>query len=975
MRTPDRHTAEDAAAIVRAISRSQAVIEFAPDGTILYANDRFLAIMGYQAAEVVGQHHRLFVEPGEQVSAAYRDFWRRLGDGEFLQAEFKRLAKGGAEVWLHGSYNPVVDDAGRVYKVVKFADDVTAAKLRNADVLGQLAALNKSLAVIEFALDGTILRANENFLALFGYEAGEVEGRHHSMFVEPGHERGADYRALWDKLNRGEFQSAQYKRLAKGGREVWIEATYNPIVDPNGRPYKVVKFARDVTEQVIRKQAELALQQSQTFLQATVDALSVHIAILDETGTIIAVNAVWKRFAERNGYDGAGLGVGADYLRVTESATGECASDARAVGQGIRNVIAGDRAEVLIEYPCHAPAEQRWFAARITRFKWDGPVRVVVAHEDITTRKLAEQSLSLSEQRWKFALEGSQDGMWDWDLVRDRLEHSNRLLEITGLSELCEAPSEQARRVVHPDDIGELSTAMQAALAGRAPLLTIECRVRREGGGWKWILIRGMVVHRAEAGAPLRMVGTVSDISQRKAMEEQLLAAARVDKLTGLPNRAMLLEWLQKTIARYQRFKDRGYAVMFLDFDRFKIVNDTLGHEAGDELLREIARRLAAAVRAVDTVGRDLTETAASRLGGDEFVILLSDIGGTDEAADVADRVLVALSAPYLIAGQEIVSTASIGLVTSTLGYLRAEDVLRDADTAMYEAKAAGKGRVAVFNESMRARLQRKADLEAGLRRALDQGQLVLHYQPITSIATRETEGFEALVRWEHPEHGTIAPGEFIPVAEETGLIIPVGEWVLREVCRQVAAWRERRGPANVPPVSVNLSRAQLLLKNLPDLIGDIVAASGLPPSAIHLEVTESALISNAEQAIRVLHRIKSLGFSVHMDDFGTGYSSLSSLDQFPIDVLKVDRSFVSNLSRGHKFVAMINAIAELARSLNIRVIAEGVETQAQWDLLRSMHCQSAQGYLISTPLPAACVLDYLMGVVVAPFRSSRNCA
>jgi diguanylate cyclase (GGDEF)-like protein len=499
------------------------------------------------------------------------------------------------------------------------------------------------------------------------------------------------------------------------------------------------------------------------------------------------------------------------------------------------------------------------------------------------------------------------------------------------------------KKMLHPDDVDRVTADLAAYLEGKTPSYVTEMRVMCRDGTWKWFLSRGMVVRRDPDQKPLRMVGTHSDISARKAMEDELM------------------DRLQQAIAQHERSRDFRYAVLFLDFDRFKMVNDTLGHFAGDQLLCEVGRRLELTVRAVDSVSRDSGQSTASRLGGDEFVILLTDLRSEADASVVAERILTAIGAPYNLNGREVISTVSIGIVTSEYGHASAEDVLRDADTAMYEAKNAGKGRAAKFDESMRTRVQRKADLEKGIRKALETGQLLLQYQPIVSLQNGKVESLEALVRWQHPEHGMIAPGEFIPVAEETGLIIPLGEWVFRQACRQIAIWRSLLGSDAVPPISINLSRAQLSLANLPEKLRDIAAQNALEPSAIHLEVTESAVMADAQRAIKVLTRIKELGFHIHLDDFGTGYSSLSSLHQFPIDVLKIDRAFIANLSRGPEFVALVGAIATLAQNLNISVIAEGVETIAQADLLRAMNCQSAQGYFFARAMPAQEVPDYLL--------------
>lgn len=466
--------------------------------------------------------------------------------------------------------------------------------------------------------------------------------------------------------------------------------------------------------------------------------------------------------------------------------------------------------------------------------------------------------------------------------------------------------------------------------------------------------------------APMRQrdrryaVGILRDITARKAMEDELRTAARTDRLTKLPNRALLLDRLQNAIERHKRASDSRYAVLFLDFDRFKTVNDSLGHEAGDHLLQEIALRLQTVVRTADSVSRQTQGATTSRLGGDEFVVLLDGLRAEVDAKQVAERLLDVLAAPYQLGRHEVVSTASIGIVTSEYGHERAEDVLRDADTAMYEAKLAGRGRAVIFDGSMHDRVERKMELENGLRKALENQQFELHYQPIISLETHRLEGLEALVRWRHPEHGLISPGEFIPVAEETGLIVPLGEWVFRQATRQLAELWQHHGRGTVPSISINVSRKQLVLADLPQRLLDLTHEAGVDPSAIHLEVTESAIMTDPTLAHHVLDQLKRHGFKIDMDDFGTGYSSLASLHQFPLDVLKIDRSFIANLNRGRDFAALVNAISMLARNLNISVIAEGVETEDQMTMLQAMECQMAQGYYFALPMPAEELESYL---------------
>jgi diguanylate cyclase (GGDEF)-like protein/PAS domain S-box-containing protein len=459
-----------------------------------------------------------------------------------------------------------------------------------------------------------------------------------------------------------------------------------------------------------------------------------------------------------------------------------------------------------------------------------------------------------------------------------------------------------------------------------------------------------------ETGAITNFLSVKEDITVHKAMEDELRRAARVDKLTNLPNRAVLLERLQQAIIRRRRNPDNSYAVLYLDFDRFKIVNDSLGHEVGDELLRRIATRLQRALRETDLVSRP--EDSAARLGGDEFVVLLEGDLTPETASATTQRLLDALAEPYLIGPYRIVSTASFGVVVGSSEYERAEDVLRDADTAMYEAKLAGKGRHVLFDEAMRRRVQRRMHLESELRCAIERNELFLHYQPIVSLDSGKIEGVESLVRWQHPEFGLIPPGEFIPIAEECALIEEIGEWVMRQACRQLAQWR-RMPQCPVPSVSVNLSRQQLLVPDIVDKLTAIAREEGVPTEFIHLEITESTVMRDAKTASAILRDLKSHGFKLDMDDFGTGHSSLSTLHQFPFDILKIDRSFIINLSRGRDYAALVSAITLLARNLGIKVVAEGVETAEQMLLVQALDCHYSQGYYFGRPMPAAEISAY----------------
>lgn len=493
--------------------------------------------------------------------------------------------------------------------------------------------------------------------------------------------------------------------------------------------------------------------------------------------------------------------------------------------------------------------------------------------------------------------------------------------------------------IVPEDQLSEVNNVRQRVLDGE--IIQRET-VRRTS--------RGDLVPVNILGSPVRIGGRTTnifwvyqDISERKEFERQIIHQAFHDSLTGLPNRSLFRERLGRAVERMKRRPDYHFASMLIDLNKFKWVNDSLGHQAGDALLVEVGTRLRGCVRSMDTV---------ARLGGDEFAILLEEFRSNKEVVAVANRIQTEMRRPFRWNGKEILTGASVGIVLQGRDYARAEDILRDADIAMYKAKERGRGNL-VFSNRMRQQVLEVITMENELRHAIERGQLILHYQPIFSVAGQEMEGFEALVRWEHPQQGLVMPDRFIPLAEETGLIVPLGQWVVNAACRQLSRWDAEAGDGGCGlSMSVNLSCKQFVQHNLVEMISRCLRENAIDPSRLKLEITESAIVHDPPTAADKLRRLKDLGVILAVDDFGTGYSSLSYLRQFPVDILKIDRSFISGRETPKENAEIVRSIIDMAHSLGLKVTAEGVETQEQFERLQSIRCDRAQGYMFSRPLP-----------------------
>jgi diguanylate cyclase (GGDEF)-like protein/PAS domain S-box-containing protein len=678
-----------------------------------------------------------------------------------------------------------------------------------------------------------------------------------------------------------------------------------------------------------------ALRHTEASTNATIlNALAEHICLLDQEGKIIAVNQAWRQYAHTNLLADPQHGLGMNYLAVCDSARGDGAAGAADMAAGIRTVLNGSTRDFCFEYPCHSPNEEQWFLLNVAPLATDRSGGAVVMHTNISERKRTETK----SQRFSAAMDAVADAIYMVD------RPSMRFVHINDAACRMQGRTREDLFALGPASVFGMSgaalereyDAVIASGANTAPLEMDQCR---EDGTQVWIELRR---HAQLSNKRWIIVTLVRDITERKEAEKQLHLLAHYDDLTGLPNRSMFAKTLQKTLAM-AGVVGWQVVVMIIDIDNFKNINDTLGHAIGDQLLCEFTRRITRSLRMRDTVGR---------LGGDEFALILAMEDSLQGTPVVARKVRDALREPFALDDLEVAVTVSIGITMHPNDAGDAEHLLRSADTAMHQAKKAGRDTYRFFTAQMNADALARLDLESALRKALENNEFLLAYQPKVDIRSGRIVGVEALIRWQRPGHGTISPLDFIPLLEESGLIVPVGAWVIDTACRQIAAWQQAR----VTPVqiSVNVSGRQFAQGGLDTVVVDAIVKHGIAPGFLELELTESSLMTNAEDSITSLNNLKALGIQISIDDFGTGYSSLAYLKRFPIDKLKIDIAFIADITSNPEDAAITLAIISMAHSLKLQVIAEGVETAEQLAYLRLHGCDQMQGYYFSRPVPPA---------------------
>ncbi|HLM60525.1 MAG TPA: EAL domain-containing protein [Pyrinomonadaceae bacterium] len=800
------------------------------------------------------------------------------------------------------------------------------AKLDASEARYRTVTNSASDAIITFDETGQILFVNQSAEKIFGYSSEELVGED-LVKLMPG-KVFLRFRARIRRYISIEKRNIAGKRLEvkakhKDGQEILIEVSFGEY--DAGAERVITAVGRDITE---RKRAEEALRKSEEYRNLFKHA-NDSIIIFDPESEIVldANDSACKMYGySREELIGRRLkNMSASIQTFEPHSAGTANSHAIDSFESIHYQKDGTPVHVLIN-------------SSIIEF--EGKPAVLSINRDITSRVLATNALSESEYKFRTLIENMSEGLLHLDQNDCIIFTNKRFCEISGYRE--EELLGQNASALLLDEEGRKITEKANQRRRQGISENYELQLRTAQGNTVWSLV-GAVPTIDTNGNIIGSMSIHTDITERKHAEEQLVHNALHDNLTGLPNRALFLEHLRRAIG-HSPLRKKTFAVLFLDFDGFKLINDSLGHMEGDNLLKMIARRLESLLRGDDVV---------ARLGGDEFTILLDDLTDSRDVFFIVERIQELFKEPFDLGGRKVFISASIGIAHRDAKYKTPEEMLRDADIAMYRAKSSGKGKHETFNHAMHEQISNRLRLESELRQALERREFSVFYQPIMEIATNQLIGFEALVRWLHPERGCVMPGEFIPIVEETGLIVPLGEWILRESCRQIREWQRRIPAGRELTVSVNLSCKQFMQSDLVSRVAEILRETELEARFLRLEVTESHIMENSQMAITIMSRLRQLGIQLSIDDFGTGYSSLSYLQRLPINYLKIDRSFINMMNSNPENGEIVRAIVMLAKNLKMQVIAEGIETEEQALQLISLDCTFGQGYYYSKPTSA----------------------
>ena len=890
----------------------------------------------------------------KETSDEWSGYYRRALAGEHVSFESRT-----DEGWFQNFVVPVRDDNGEIFAgMVVWQDisdrkqvmmDLEASELRFRNIFE-----NANDIIYVHDLAGNYLSINAAAERVFGYTREEAMKLNLRQIAAPHHLE----RALVElnrKIAGAPQTSYEMDCVAKDGSKLTLEIN-SCVINNDGEPVAIQGIARDVTE---RKKSEADLRESEERFRTVTETASDAIITVDEQGVISFANAAATSIFGHQQDEMMG--------RNLTMLIPERLRDAHSRGMA-RYLKAGKRTIPwkAVEMPgLHRDGRELNLELSFAEFAKQGRRYFTSVIRDVSDRIEAQQALKESESRFRDLFENANDLIYTHDL-KGRFTSLNRAGErITGYSR-SEALAMKISDVVAPESLPVAEEMTRRKIGGDMPS-SYELEIIAKDGRSVLLELSTRLIYQNEK--PVGVQGIGRDITSRRAAEDQLLHNALHDSLTDLPNRTEFMRLLAEAVQKADDDPNFKFAVLFLDLDRFKVINDSLGHVVGDKLLVGIAKRLSMCLRPRDVV---------ARLGGDEFTILLNSISCAEDPTMVAERIQRKLSAPFKFGNYEVFTSASIGIIVSDEIDRDPEDFLRDADTAMYRAKEAGKARCEVFDREMHVRNMNLLQVETDLRRAIKRNEFEVFYQPIVALAGGPVREFEALIRWNHPSHGQIAPIEFISVAEETGLIVPIGKWILEQACRQTKNWQDRSPEGETFCVSVNLSAKQLMHPSLVSQVEDVLRKTRLRSSSLKLEVTESTVIERSEKALSVLQELSALGIGLSTDDFGTGYSSLSYLHQFPFDRLKIDRSFIEKMEHDDKSQAIVRTILLLGRNLEMEVVAEGIETAAQLEALHKLGCTHGQGFYFSRPIAAEHVERYLFerktgDLPPAPFAEMRD--
>ena len=921
-------------------------------GIITYANDRFCELSGYTREELIGHTHRV-VKSDEHDRAFFRNLWKTISKGNIWRGEIKNRTSDGGYYWVEATIFPHVDENGKITQYTAIRTDITELKRVQDDNRRQAMRLKSAtmgalVGIWEYDPTTDSLVWDQTMYNLYGIHPGQSDDdADYKMWTNAVHPDDLERaeQLLRDAINNTGLFDTTFRIIRRDNGEVrHIKAHATIERDTQGRAVHMIGVNYDITDSI---HAAHQIEQRDDEITAILDAIPAYVFYKDADNTILRLNRA------------ASDSIGKPVEQIENHKTEEFfpSEDAKAYLRDDKHVIAARKPKlgIIERYETGGNPPRIISTDKIPLRNEQGEYdRLVAVVTDITEQLESQDRLRQSEERYALAVSGSRDGLWDWDLSNDKVYYAPRWKQMLGLesTDITDSPEEWISRII-PDDRNTFLRQFDDHLSGEEEVFEVELRMVHQLGHTVWILCRGAVV-RDDQGRAVRVAGSLADITEIKRVQEEMRKLAEHDKLTGLPNRNLFHARLNQAIERTTHDSGYRFAILFFDFDRFKVINDSLGHDVGDALLSDIADRFKIILRSTDL---------AARFGGDEFVVLLNNLKSYEEAEHVGHRLLDAFAEPYHLMGHEVYSTASIGMVTNATRYDNAEDMLRDADAAMYQAKEAGKARLVVFDQAMHDKALKRLQIEAALRDALEQEQFHLVYQPIISLEAGELDGFEALIRWNHPEYGLIPPDQFIPIAEDTGLIVPIGEWALRQACKQLYQWNYVHRPELPININVNLSMRQVCHPDIVDTIRDVIFSSGIDPAYLKLEVTESTIIDDRLNMIPLLNEIKSLGIKLAMDDFGTGHSSLGNLHQLPVDILKIDQSFIKSMSVSRELAAVMHAIITLAHELGMQTVAEGIETADQLVMLQSLDCNFGQGYFFKKPLSCEQATRYLLGL------------